>query len=210
MPKLPGPPPADALAGFDPDVRVVPAHTVVWRLFFAGGDHPTTWDAFRAWGPTTSRFDHHLPPPRAQERAILYAAAGPRALTTTLAEVFQETRVVERRPRAPVLSSWALRRDVRLLDLTRTWPTRAGASMALSTGRHDRARAWSMAIYEAFPDLDGLYYPSSMHAHEPCIALYERARDAVPARPLLHRHLTDPVMRTILKNACRAIGYKFA
>lgn len=210
MPKLPAAPPIDVLAGVAPDVHVLPAGTVAWRLFFAGGDHPTTWDQLRAWGPTTSRFDHHLPPPRAQERAILYAAAGPRALTTTLAEVFQETRVVDRRSRAPVLSAWAVGRDLRLLDLTSTWPTRAGASMALSTGRHDRARGWSAAIYEAFPDLDGLWYPSSMHAHEPCIALYERGADALPPRPSLHRHLADPVLRTILKNACRAIGYKFA
>lgn len=190
-----------------PEVHRLGGPARLWRVYFAAGDHPTTWDQFRTWGPTTSRFDHHLPPARLQDRAILYAAAGPDGVTTALAEVFQESRTVPRQHKAPALVGFTLARPLKLLDLTGAWPTRAGASMALSTGRHDRARAWSQAIYEAFPKLDGLWYPSSMHANQPCVALYERAADAVVGRPDFHRQLSDPVLHTVLKNACRRIGY---
>jgi hypothetical protein len=96
---------------------------------------------------------------------------------------------------------------VSLLDLTGRWPTRAGASMALSTGRRDRARAWSRRIYEDYPAVDGLHYPSSMDANQPAVALYERARDALGPRPVFHRALADAALNAVLGKAAMVFGY---
>lgn len=207
MPKFPEPPPPATLAALGAEVHTLGSPTRVWRVYFRGGDHPTTWDEFRAWGPTGSRFDHHVPPPRLQSRQILYGAIGSRAAVTTIAEVFQSTRVVERARRSPAWVAFDTTEDLHLLDLTGTWPTRVGASMVLTSGPRPRARRWSHAIYEAYPHIHGLLYGSSMNANEPCIALYERACSAMPSHPVFHRELADPAVLTVLKNACAAVGY---
>lgn len=205
MPKLPEPPSALELAKTDPAVHRLPAGTELARLYFRGGRYPSLWDTFRAFGPTQSRFDHHLPPPRVQARRILYAAAhGP----TSLAEVFQHTRVIDRRAHDPWLVIFRLDQPLDLLDLTRTWPTRAGASMALSSGPRPRAQRWSRAIYDAYPEIQGLYYPSSMYANKPAVVLYERALPAMPPRPAFHRPLTDPGLLGMLKKVAWEVGYE--
>ncbi len=99
-------------------------------------------------------------------------------------------------------------RDLTLLDLTGAWPTRAGASMALSSGPRSRSRPWSAAIYAAYPRIQGLYYPSSMHANQPAVALYERALEALPATPVFHRPLRDPALLSDLERAARHLGYR--
>lgn len=208
MPKLPLPPPREALVRTGADLQLLPAGTVIWRIYAQGGAHPTTWGQFRAWGPTNARFDHHLPPPRSQSREILYGAMGADAAATTLAEVFQETRTVDRGRGAPTWVAFATAADLRLLDLTGHWPTRAGASMVLASGPRPRARLWSMAIYDAYPQVDGLVYPSSMNQHEPCVALYERARRAMPRYPVFHRTFADPAVLGMLKNPCAQLGYQ--
>jgi hypothetical protein len=207
--KFPEPPTREALLRSRPDVEALPAGTPVWRVYFQAGAHPTTWDRFRSWGPTTARFDHMEPPPRLHEdRAILYAAIGPMAGPTTLAEVFQASRTIERFRRAPALVAWQSARELRLLDLRGTWPTRAGASAALCCGPRRRARRWAQAIHAAWPEIDGLLYASSMNGGEPAVALWERADDAVPRRPVFHRQLGDPAMMTVLRNAARELGYR--
>jgi hypothetical protein len=55
------------------------------------GAHPATRDKSRA-------FDHHTPPRRLQERAILYGAT---EIATCVAEVFQATRTIVCVDRAP-------------------------------------------------------------------------------------------------------------
>lgn len=179
----------------------------IWRVYFQGGAHPTTWDQFRAWGPTNARFDHHPPPPSLKTEQILYGAIGANAAVTSIAEVFQAARVVDRRHAAPSWVAFHCTRDLELLDLTGTWPTRAGASMAIASGPRSRARLWSQAIYAAFPQIDGLLYGSSMNANAPSVALYERALTAMPAAPVFHRQLADPAVLTLLKNACNAVNY---
>jgi hypothetical protein len=202
--KFPEPPAAATLAGVPPEIREVPAGQILWRLYFRGGRFPTFWNTFRTFGPTASRFDHQLPPPRLQVRRILYAALeGP----TCLAEVFQETRVIDRSARDPWLVGFELIRPLTLLDLTGVWPTRAGASMALSTGPRPRARRWAQAIYEAYPDVQGLFYPSSMHGNRPAIALWERGGGAMPPMPVFHRPLIDPALLPVLSRVARQIGY---
>lgn len=111
---------------------------------------------------------------------------------TCIAEVFQDTRTIERSRNQPWLVGFSLTRDVALLDLTGNWPTRAGASMAITTGRRDRARRWSLRIYEDYRAIEGLWYGSSMDANRPALALYERAQSALPPRPICHRAVADP------------------
>jgi RES domain len=189
-----------------PDIRILPAGTMLWRVYFARGDHPSSWGEFRDFGPVrTARFDHHVLPPRRQDRAILYAAERG---STCFAEVFQATRTIDRGRGDPWLVSFALARDVRLLDLAGAWPTRAGASQAISTGPRARAREWSRAVYEAYPDVEGLSYPSSMLGPTRAVALYERARDAIASAPPFHAPLTHPGLQAPIQRIAARLGYR--
>lgn len=204
MPKFPEPPSVAALATVDPDRLVVPQGNRLWRIYFAGGAHPVAWNTFRYFGPTNSRFDHHLPPSAVQDRGTIYAAANG---MTPFAEVFQETRVIDRRLNDPWLVAFDLVRSLELLDLSDSWPTRAGASMAINSGPRPKARRWSQRIYEAYPTIEGLWYPSSMDGNRPAVALYERGLGALPPRPVFHRALADPALTVAVLRAARRFGY---
>lgn len=199
MAKLPEPP--ETL----PAAEEYVATGLLWRISFAAGPYPTTWSTFRRWGPTDARFDPHDPPPRLQDTPVLYAASDARAC---FAEVFQVARLVDRRTHVPILAAFEPTRPLRLLDLTGAWPTRAGASMALSTGAHARARRWALAVHRAFPELDGLWYPSSMYKNLPCAALWGAAERAMPSRPRFHRRLDAPELRAVVANVCLELGYR--
>jgi hypothetical protein len=202
MPKFPEPPARLTLAAI---TGTLPAGTRLWRIYFTAGAHPATWDGFRFFGPTPSRFDHHEPPPQVQQRGILCVAREP---TTCVAEVFQATRGVDRTSSSPWLAGFQLEREVVLLDLTGVWPTQAGASMAINTGQRPRARRWSRAIYAEYATVEGLLYASSMHANRPAVALYERARGAMPATPVFNRALSDPALLPRLSAAAGRLGYR--
>lgn len=213
MVKLPNPPSVARLAALGAAIGTWPVGTPLGRIYFLGGDHPTDWNTFRHWGPGGSRFDHHLPGPDGlgclQDRGILYAAGSsvPGALAVCAAEVFQATRLIRSRDRDPWFAVFPTRRALRLLDLTGLWPTRAGASMALSTGPKARARLWSRAIYEAFPEIDGLLYASSMAGNAPIVALYERAEDGLGTELDFNRALADHALYPALSVAATRIGY---
>ena len=175
-------------------------------MYRRGGPHPTSWNEFRWYGPVgTARFDHHVLPPQVQDRGILYLAReGP----TTLAEVFQDRRVIDPWEGEPWLVAIEIATSLRLLDLTGPWPTQAGASMAINTGRRDRARRWSQAVFDAYPDAEGLWYPSSMDGNKPCVALYERGRSTIPANPRFHAALSDPKLAVVVHNAAARFNYR--
>lgn len=205
MPKSPEPPVPDRLAAIESALRALPAGSELWRVYFRGGAHPASWHTFRAYGPARgARFDHHLPPPRAQERGILYAASdGP----ICMAEVFQHTRTIDRTDRQPWLVGFATAAELVLLDLAGLWPTRAGASQALNSGPRPRAQRWSRAIYAAYPRVQGLLYGSSMHGNAPAIALYERALPALPPTPFFHQPLAAPALLLPLRQVALQIEY---
>jgi len=204
VPKLLDPPSVAALRAIEPDTTPLARGTVLARVYFTAGPYPTRWDRFRRHGPTNARFDHHAPDARGhpvdQDRGILYCAA---SAVTCLAEVFQETRRIDRVRRAPWLAVFRLERDLDLLDLTGAYPTRAGASMAINSGSRVRARAWARAWYEAFPDLQGIRYASSMNANEAAIALTDRAEklEPLPRHPDFNRPLADDALLDVLKHA---------
>ena len=204
MATLPDPPAKKVLQSIKALLHVFAAGTKMWRVYFRAGPHPTTWDQFRQFGPIGARFDHHTPPRRMQKRAIIYLASHP---ITCLAEVFQQTRLIDRRRHEPWLVGFALIRDVVLLDLAGLWQTQAGASMAINTGSRAKARNWSRAIHAAYPNVEGLYYSSSMYANEPAAALYERTKDAFPSTPLFNRGIGDPVLDIPLRNAAFSLSY---
>jgi hypothetical protein len=202
--KIPSPPSQARLAEIGVDEKVFSAGETFFRVYFRGSRHPVTWHTFRTYGPTDARFDHHLRPPREQERGILYVAVHPR---TALAEVFQRRRTINTRRLEPWLVGFDTDEELRLLDLTGLWPTRAGASMALSTGPHARTRPWSRAAYEAYPELHGLWYGSSMDSMRGCAALFERASHAMPSAPALHRALADVSLRALLEHWATQLNY---
>lgn len=203
---LPSPPSVAALQELGAEVHVLPRGATVWRVYFRGGPHPTSWNTFRQYGPTGARFDHHDPPPAMHPtKSILYGAdLGP----TCLAEVFQETRVIDRNRHEPALAAFDLVQELRLLDVTGAWPVRAHASMAIGSGNRKRAREWSRAIYDAFPDLQGIRYASSMDANRPAFAFYERARGAIPAQPHRDVPLSAPGLAIFLARAAARFDYR--
>jgi len=202
--RLTPPPPVATLRAIAPEIHVVPAGAVLWRVYFRAGSH-SRWNGFRSFGPTGARFDHQPPPPkRHRTRAILYASdSGP----TSLAEVFQQTRVIDRLAAKPALAAFRLAREVQLLDLTGAWPTRAGASMAINSGSRATARAWSRAIYAAYAHVEGLRYASSMNANQPAFALYERARTSLPTDAALDIPLVTPALAAPLAATAIQLGY---
>ena len=177
-----------------------------------GGRHPGTWNGFRHFGPVASRWDHHLPDEAGrsvvQERGVLYAAMGPDAVPTCLAEVFQQRRTVDVRTNRPALVAFELGAPLTLLDLTGPFATRLGASAAIHSGPRPKARRWSQALYAAFPDAHGILYCSSMNGNAPSVALFERAAEALPAAPHVHRLLDDPALRRIVHVAAYECGYQ--
>lgn len=206
MPKLPRNPPTIArLRELGPSVfRLSPEDGPILRIYAGGGDYPSEWNAFRYFGPVNSRFDHHpLPTQQHPDRGILYGAL---SLTTCLAEYFQHERTISTR-NAPRLAAFDLAEEVSLLDLTGAWPTRIGGSMKINSGPRDIARAWSRQFYQAFPEIDGLYYASSMHANAPAIAFYEPAKPAFPPEPLVDRPLDTPAFLHDIKRSANEIGY---
>ncbi len=208
MAKLPNPP--AGLARIPPELRTLPAGTELWRIYKRGGRHPVLWNTFRAYGPLrTARFDHHLlgegGAPFSQDRTILYAAS---EIATCLAEFFQGTRTISREAEEPWLAGFQLRLDIVLLDLTGVWPTRAGASMAINSGPRLRSRLWAQAVYEAYPEAQGLYYASSMRANRPAFALYERAQPGLPSSPVFNRPLSDPALLGDLDRTAQSLNYR--
>lgn len=211
MPKLPRNPSLEQLKALSPDLYTLKSGLTLWRIYFRGGPHPTSWSVFRKFGPLDGRFDHHFPDeqgePKSQTRGILYGAE---TGATCFAEVFQRTRVIDRFRREPWLVAFEVATPLKLLDLTGSFATRAGASMALMTGPRAVARRWAQTFYEAYPEVQGVYYPSSMYANAPAIALNERAvtAGAMPGVPNFHRALADNALHTVIRNVARDIGYK--
>ena len=210
---LPSSPGVAALAAIPPAIHTLPAGVRLLRVWFSASAHPSGFARFRYFGPTSSRFDHHLPgpgdAPKAGDRGILYAVEEHAdSLISALAEVFQEQRIIDPHHEAPVVSIFQIERDLTLLDLTAHWTTRAGASAAISSGRRQIARSWSRDFYSAYPAIDGLRYRSSMSGgSDIALALYERSENAMPARAIATRQLDHPEIFESVAEAVSRLGY---
>ncbi len=211
MAKFPYSPGVAALREVTPGIRPLPKNTTLARVYFTRSPHAIAWNAFRHVGPLNARWDHHVPDAQGlaitQDRAIYYAASDAK---TCLAEVFQDTRRIDRVFQAPWLVVFRTLRALEVLDLSGDFATRLGASMAIHSGSRARARGWARDLYEAFPAAQGLLYAASMHGGAPAFALNERALEGgplFPVRPEFHRALADDALLDTLKHAARALGY---
>jgi len=190
---------------------VLEAAQRLWRVYFAAGDHPTSWDQLRKFGPVeSSRFDHQQPPPLAPERAIIYLADSVKA---AIVETFQKCRTVHRSRGRPYLASLRLASSLDVLDLTASWPTYAGCSQELGSGRRSTARLWSCAVHAQYREVVGLRYRSSMSGGDHNFALYERATGEPPTFRLdgvldLNRPLDDVYLAEVVSRVAEELGYR--
>ncbi|MGH8160751.1 MAG: hypothetical protein ACRESR_01105, partial [Gammaproteobacteria bacterium] len=70
-----------------------------------------------------------------------------------------------------------------------------------------RARAWARQLYEAYPNVQGFQYASSMNGHARAIVLNERAQGAMPKEPQFHRALNDDMLVDVLQPIALRLSY---
>lgn len=228
--RLPDPPDSlpDLRAG---DAVVLPAGTRLYRITNRLGPYAAHPDQLRSWGPApVARFDHHDPPARDHVDTHGVTAAtgyfaidpptpvGPRLgellaadspIVTAAAEAFQATRTITCSDRHG-LAILATTSELDVLDLSSSWPTRAGAGGHLATGPHATTRAWARDIHRTHPGLVGLTWTSSVHPPGRAVVLTERASDqhgVVAARLLFDRPLGDAVTSRLMAAAADVLGY---
>lgn len=164
------------------------------------------WNGFRSYGPVaTARFDHHEPPPHVDATRSIYYASN--TVEGAIAETYQDTRVIDRLDGEPWLAAFELEFDFVALDLTGAWPTRAGASQAIASGRRNAARAWSRLIWSHYPDVEGIWYPSAMSGGTRNLAAFERGQRKLPDYPALNLPLTHPGLLADLNRMAAKYGY---
>jgi hypothetical protein len=206
MARLPQPPTPAALRSLlrtPEDIVAVHRGTRLVRVFAAGGRHRQRWNSFRYTGPLPhARFDPHAGP---SGPGVLYFGLSAR---TSIAEVFQSSSIVDRSTRRPHLVVLRPRRTLCLLDLAGLWPTRAGASQSISSGPKTLTQAWARAIRAAYPELDGLWYRSSMDSGDPAICLWDPpSGGALPATPDVLLPLDYPGLDLPLARICAELNY---
>ncbi|MGH3414332.1 MAG: RES family NAD+ phosphorylase [Marmoricola sp.] len=200
-PKVPHTPPQPLVRD---DTDLVTAAPLLWRVHRTTGVHVLSWDALRTWGPLPSmRWDPHPLPVGEHVDGVLYAAP---ALETALAEAFATTRMVDTASFDPHATAWRPTRHLRLLDLTGGWALRNHAANALSAAPRSTCRAWARVIRATWPDLDGLWTPSTMTG-DPTVVLWSPAGGTFPASPGFSRPLGHPTVRAVIRAAATAIGY---
>lgn len=181
------------------------------RIYPTTGAHPVHWEQFRTVGPLAGgRFDHHV---ASADRGIWYGATNrtatgrnANALLGAVAETYADTFTIDRTVNGRHLVLCAPARPLRLLRLDSGWLSAAHGNGAIFTGPRPRAQEWSRAIYDHYPNLDGLYYLASNHPASGCVALYERAQDAL-ITPLLLRPLTAPGLSRYLEQVADELGW---
>jgi hypothetical protein len=78
----------------------------------------------------------------------------------------------------------------------------------MSSGPKDVTRAWARAIRAAYPELDGLWYRSSMDAGDPAICLWDPpAASALPDTPDVLLPLDHPGLDLPLGRICEELNY---
>lgn len=214
MARLPQPPEPSVLANAlrrTEDVVAVHPGTRLVRIFNAHGNHPQKWNSFRYTGPLPhGRFDPQQPGPDGSlntdtNQGVVYFALSVR---TSVAEVYQTSSVVDRKTNGPQLVVVRPRRTLRLLDLGGLWPTRLGASQEISSGPKRVTQAWARTIRTAHPDLDGIWYRSSMDSGDPAICLWNPpGASALPSAPDVLLPLDHPGLDVPLARVCEELNY---
>lgn len=203
--KLPLPP---HVLTIDRRKHVIAFTGALWRVHATEGDHPQHWDELRTFGPIPGmRFDPQ-PPPMADHpgNGVMYTAASP---VTAIAEVYQETRVIDRGYRGNTLAGWQPTRTLELLDLTSRWPVANKGVAAMQMSDKERTSAWSSAINAQFGAfLDGLYHHSSVDG-QVMITLFNRSEmySSFPSRPSFSAPLSSAACDAIILDATDELDY---
>jgi hypothetical protein len=185
---------------------VIAIQQVLWRVHRTQGQHVIGWNAFRRYGPVTSgRYDPHPEPADVYPGyGVSYTATD---LKTSVAEVFQTTRRIDTIHGAPYATAWTPIRPLRLLDLCQDWALFNGAAAALTAAGRPTCRAWSRAIHDTWPDLDGLRASSTMTG-APMIVMFELAASAMPASPEFSEPLAAGAIWSAVAAIAAEIGYQ--
>lgn len=179
----------------------------LWRVCRTTGPHAQPWNVGRAFGPLAGmRWEPHVTPPHSQpDRAVLYTATD---IATAVAEVWQVSRRIDVALGRPILVRATPARALRLLDLTdaSTWPLRQGAAASLPHAPRTTCRAWARAIFDAAPELDGLYVPSTLTGKN--VVLFPAGVGALPQSADLTIPADDPAAKALLQTIAARIGYR--
>ena len=202
MAKFPWSPDTDVLRRVTANHRLLRPGTLMARNYARGGSHPTTWRGFRVDGPLPgARFDHHVAGDR---RGVLYASG---SLQTCVAKVFQGSRVIDRFAADRCLAA-------------SVWRNRSACSISRGTGRPAPAPARQsppvrvrglkrgpVRSTRRTPNVEGIWYPSSMHGGHPAVVLFERAEPALASIPDVDIPLSHPGLLPDLVRTAESLGY---
>lgn len=186
---------------------MLPAGVRLLRIY-----DPTRFDAtatsFRHFGPL-DRFDHHHPTTTGDahinpDRGILYAGL---TLSCCIAEVFGDRGAIETGTRE--VAELEVVRPLLLLDLRDDGAMRAGTVSAIGkiAGR-PLSQEWSRYFYERashYLTVDGLIWYGA-HNDEECVALFERADDAIVCPTGAILLLDDPRLRPTLLDIAQGLN----
>ena len=107
--------------------------------------------------------------------------------------------------RARAVARLDARRPLHVVDLTGPGLGRLGADERLCAGDYDVAQLWSLALHEHLQRPDGLLYRSRHDPSRLCVAIYERAAQALVS---VHLHnLADPLHTTLLADLLDTYGF---
>lgn len=184
MAKVALPPPK---GNVNPVFKTISRGSTLFRIYNPEphGTGPTT---FRHFGPL-ERFDHQPDSPKGatehHTRGILYAAF---QIAPAICEVFGEDRQIVYGTRRGV--TLEVLRELRLVDLDDGAMSNGTLSAIGAIESRATTQSWSRYFYDEslFQNADGLYYRGAHNAGL-CVALYERARDALS--PADDRLLSD-------------------
>lgn len=175
----------------------IPYGGALFTIYPTTGPHRRPWNQLRTYGPVDSRWDPQPEPPAEYpDHGVLYAATD---VTTSFAEVFQDRRAITLSGNRG-LAGWQPARALRLLNLTGMWATHNGASASLHAANKNACRAWARQIRHTWPDIDGLYVPSTMTLR-PMVVIYTPATDSFPAGPSVARALTHRDLAAMITDA---------
>jgi hypothetical protein len=178
----------------------------LWRIYRTASKYKPAWDTMRTFGPVKgNRFDPHpLPAADYPESGVLYVATD---ATTAFAEVYQDSRRIDRLEETPALVGWFPTRPLQLLDLTGNVPVLNKASASIQMGPKRSTQNWARAIDDRL-DVDGLWHLSAITG-KPIVSLFARARrvPSFPARPSYRVLLSDDAANSPINKARKDLEY---
>ncbi len=137
---------------------------------------PALWFGPAPGLPATNRFDDPL-----GEFHVCYVGT---AIQACFAETFLQNPPVRLLTmadlQARLIATVALRRELRIVTLYGPGVARLGTTAQLaSDSHHDLSQAWSRAVWEHPDAPDGVAYHSRHDDAALCVAIYDRAQDAL-------------------------------